>query len=292
MNLVLMCRGKNHPKVIQILMELEAQGLKAIAVLAIKQNKERIKYFEKIQEIREFGLEERLRKSRLSKYFKLNPNGKHEMSTLKTKEYKAIEKGRKEIPRMTIADYAKENEIKFFEVENLNNEESVSILQQLKTDILILGGVPIIRRLVLEVPKFATLNVHMGLLPAFRGKNVAEWSVYLDAQVGVTVHMVDPGVDTGAILCRHEIDVSDCPSIAEMRSKVSFIQHKVLAQCARSFADGKIVPETQENQTGKQYFAMHPRLLRIVEKKLQQGYTPKDILYPTSKMNDFVEEKI
>ena len=48
---------------------------------------------------------------------------------------------------------------------------------------------------------------HYGLLPRYRGMNVTEWSIYYDDPVGVTVHAVDPGIDTGEILLQETLTV-------------------------------------------------------------------------------------
>jgi methionyl-tRNA formyltransferase len=159
----------------------------------------------------------------------------------------------------------------------------------MQTDILLLGGVPIIRANVLAAPKLCTLNVHMGLLPKFRGVNVAEWSIFCGAPVGVTVHQVDPGVDTGAILYREEIDVSGCTNIEAMRAKVSAAQHRVLAKCTRLLADKQLAPQPQKREDGKQYYAMHEKLRKIVDKKLSRGYTWLNSCYALGLINNMVQ---
>jgi methionyl-tRNA formyltransferase len=173
----------------------------------------------------------------------------------------------------TITEYARQYHIEMVVVDDLNGADSIIALQRMQADILLLGGVPIIRANVLSVPKLCTLNIHMGLLPKFRGVNVAEWSVFCNAPVGVTVHQVDPGVDTGAILYREEIEVSGCANIEMMRAKVSGTQHRVLAKCTRLLAEKRLGPQSQKKEDGKQYYAMHEKLRKIVDKKLSQGYT-------------------
>jgi methionyl-tRNA formyltransferase len=90
--------------------------------------------------------------------------------------------------------------------------------------------------------------------------------------VGVTVHLVDAGVDTGAILYREEIEVSDCSTLEAMRKKLSTMQHRILAKCTRRLIENQIVPEPQPPSEGKQYYVMHAKLKKVVAKRLSQGY--------------------
>ncbi len=161
--------------------------------------------------------------------------------------------------------------IKYFRVPDINGVESIDILKQLLPDLLVLGGIGIIRRNILDIPRIGTMNAHMALLPKYRGMNVTEWSAFNDDPVGVTVHFVNEGVDTGKILYQEVIDVADCTSIKCIRAKVGRIQHQILAKCVRMFIDGKDVhPISQEVSEGKQYYLMHERLKKMLEEKLQR----------------------
>jgi folate-dependent phosphoribosylglycinamide formyltransferase PurN len=66
----------------------------------------------------------------------------------------------------------------------------------------VLGDCGIVPPSVLAVPSIATLNAHPGILPEYRGLDTALWAVYEDRldKVGCTLHLVDPGIDTGGIL--------------------------------------------------------------------------------------------
>ncbi len=123
-------------------------------------------------------------------------------------------------------------------------------------------------------PYFQHRAGHPRLLPKYRGRSVAEWAIFEDAPVGLTVHLVDPGVDTGAFLQQQTVDGSDCATIAEMRQKLRYLQHRLLADCAREFLRGHLEPQPQRKEAGKQYYEMHPALKAVVEAKLARGCQP------------------
>ena len=79
---------------------------------------------------------------------------------------------------------------------------TVEVLRLGAPDLCLLVGTGIIPPPVLAVPRVTTLNAHPGVLPAYRGLDPEMWALHegrLD-QVGCTLHVVDPGVDTGPVL--------------------------------------------------------------------------------------------
>lgn len=282
MNIVLLCKSWNHGKVLQILEALQAERLAVRGVVALAAAPQPTAFADIVRKAHVRGNGNLLRgvfqrngkagPSPGSRDFAVEANG-FDPALRNISINGELPVAKHNQPAATIAGYTKQHNIEMVVVDDLNGAESIAALQRLKTDILLLGGVPIIRANVLAVPKICTLNVHMGLLPEFRGMNVAEWSVFQGAPVGVTVHQVDPGVDTGAILYREEIGVSECRSVASLRAKVSATQHRVLAKCTRLLVEQQLVPQPQKKEAGRQYYTMHEKLRKIVEKKLSQGYT-------------------
>jgi hypothetical protein len=79
---------------------------------------------------------------------------------------------------------------------------AVDALAAAAPDVCLLAGTDIIPPALLAVPRFATLNAHPGVLPAYRGMDPDLWALR-DGRVddvGCTLHVVDRGVDTGPVL--------------------------------------------------------------------------------------------
>jgi methionyl-tRNA formyltransferase len=83
-----------------------------------------------------------------------------------------------------------------------------STLVRARPDVLILAGTGIVPAPLLAVPAM-TLNAHPGLLPWVRGVCPLEHALLRGIAPGVTVHAVDPGIDTGPIIRRVLLPVSD-----------------------------------------------------------------------------------
>lgn len=85
------------------------------------------------------------------------------------------------------------------------------------------------------------VNVHPSLLPAFAGVRAIEQAIEYGARVvGVTVHLVDEGVDTGAIIFQRAIEVPPGASADEVHALLQPIEHELLPAAVRALAAGAV----------------------------------------------------
>ena len=110
----------------------------------------------------------------------------------------------------------------------------------------------------------------MGLLPYYRGMNVAEWACFQGDQVGCTVHLIDAGIDTGGTLCVQEVCTDGVTSIAALRKRVDDAQIALLGKIVRYIIETGTLPSTWPNRAadGVQFFRMHEELTVILEREL------------------------
>lgn len=155
-------------------------------------------------------------------------------------------------------------------VPDVNGSECQRILEDMGVDIIILGGAPIVRAHILRVPQIGTLNAHQGELPRFRGMNVIEWALVERCPPTITVHFVDPGVDTGDIVAMEKIPVKAGDSLKIVRESSVHLQSQLLAKTAAAALDGLLPRQTQRREDGKQYYSMHPTLKAVAEQRLQE----------------------
>jgi methionyl-tRNA formyltransferase len=157
----------------------------------------------------------------------------------------------------------------FITVPEINGEVCCTALRRLNVDLAILAGTPIVRKNVLSVPKVGTLNAHQGALPRFRGMNVIEWAVFENESPTITVHFVDPGVDTGDIVGEEQVPICPGDTLQRIRERASTQQIDLLTRMIVGANGGALPRRCQKLQSGRQYFTMHPMLRRIAESRLQ-----------------------
>ena len=171
-------------------------------------------------------------------------------------------------PFITLKQVIKYGDIPCKYVRNKMDSKNLSYLRAMQPDIIIPSGLGIIREDLLRIPKKGTLNAHMGLLPKYRGMNVLEWSLFNNDPLGITVHFMSAGIDTGDILLKRNIPIDTGDTIASLRAKSIPISVEGYVEVIRKLGEGTIQPIKQKDEEGTQYFVMHKRLRYFTEKRL------------------------
>ncbi|MBU0586027.1 formyl transferase, partial [Candidatus Micrarchaeota archaeon] len=87
-------------------------------------------------------------------------------------------------------------------VTSANSPKTIELLKSIQPKIVILNGTRIISEEVLKCTNAVFVNIHAGITPRYRGSHGAYWAIVEDnlEECGVTVHIVDTGIDTGTII--------------------------------------------------------------------------------------------
>ena len=87
----------------------------------------------------------------------------------------------------------------------------------------------------------AVINVHPSLLPAFPGLRAIEQALDYGVKVfGVTVHFVDDGVDSGAVILQRALELPDPGEPADVLASLRPLEHALLPEAVRLFARGAL----------------------------------------------------
>ncbi|CAK0759978.1 Formyl transferase [Gammaproteobacteria bacterium] len=97
-------------------------------------------------------------------------------------------------------------------VDSINSEEAISLLKKINPDAVVVNGTRIISKSVLSSVNAPFINTHMGITPKYRGVHGGYWALANGDpdNCGVTVHLVDQGIDTGGVLYQDIIRADNC----------------------------------------------------------------------------------
>ena len=85
------------------------------------------------------------------------------------------------------------------------------------------------------------LNVHPSLLPAFAGADAIQQALDHGVKVfGVTVHLVDEGVDTGPIVLQRALEAPDARDASDVHARLQPIEHELLPRAVALMAAGRV----------------------------------------------------
>jgi folate-dependent phosphoribosylglycinamide formyltransferase PurN len=154
-----------------------------------------------------------------------------------------------------------------------NSPRAIAQLKQWSPNLGIFTGGDILRDEVLKVPRLGILNSHLALLPEIRGMSSPEWSLLCEVPLGITIHFMDSGVDTGPILLRREFAGADgCESLADLRNKMIADGIELIAEAVAGVDRGTISAAAQGDRgKDRQFFVMHERLKALAAGQLTRG---------------------
>ena len=118
----------------------------------------------------------------------------------------------------------------------------VEALRAAQVDLVVLAGfMRVLKGELLRAFEGRIVNVHPSLLPSFPG--LAAWQQALDHGVkvaGCTVHFVDAGVDSGAIIGQQTVPVLDHDTPESLHQRIHAAEHELYPQCVAAIARGEI----------------------------------------------------
>jgi methionyl-tRNA formyltransferase len=110
----------------------------------------------------------------------------------------------------SLAQHAGERGLRVLQPRSVNDAAFRPVLQQLQPDVLLsVFYDKILKHPVLELPSIAAVNIHFGLLPFNRGSFPIPWAMIDGNDPGVTMHHMDPGVDTGDIIAQVAVPAAE-----------------------------------------------------------------------------------
>ena len=118
---------------------------------------------------------------------------------------------------------------KAYSSKTIFEQEIVNILRQKEVDLIVLAGyMRLVGDVLLSAFEGKIVNIHPSLLPAFPGLHAIEKAYYHGVKVfGITIHYVDNGIDTGAILAQDCFRIDGNESLEEIENHIHQLEHKL-----------------------------------------------------------------
>lgn len=123
----------------------------------------------------------------------------------------------------------------------------VEQLAQFRPDVIVVAAFgQILPRSVLAIPHFGGINVHPSLLPRFRGASpVASAILAGDEFTGVSIMLMEEGLDSGPILARAQIPISAVDTTGSLTTKLSVVGAGLLVEALCHHLRGELTPRPQ-----------------------------------------------
>ena len=172
----------------------------------------------------------------------------HEVCAVFTRRDKPV--GRKQIlTAPPVKQLAQQHDIPVYQPRTLRDGSSDALIQELAPDIIVVVAYGcIIPPQLLHVAKYGCINLHVSLLPKYRGSAPIQWAVLNgDAETGVSIMQLDEGLDTGDVLMVEPVAIDPEETSGELFDRVSAVGAKTLVDALAKIEAGQLTPVPQDH---------------------------------------------
>ena len=147
----------------------------------------------------------------------------------------------------TISLKCEEIGVDSIEQQDLNDVAFENKLRKYESDLFIVVAYRVLPKNLLIIPKLGSINLHGSLLPEYRGAAPIQWSLINgDKQTGLSTFLIEPKVDTGAIIRQKIIKILENDNYGTLKKRMSIEGSTLLLDTVNLIADGKISPINQD----------------------------------------------
>jgi methionyl-tRNA formyltransferase len=136
-----------------------------------------------------------------------------------------------------------------FQPEKASDGSFCTTVQDLDPDLFVVVAFgQVLKKVLLNIPRWGSLNIHASLLPKYRGAAPIQWAVINDdSETGLTAMRMDEGLDTGPILFQESIPIDPDETAGELHDRLSRLSGDVLVKTIDGLIAHRLIPTAQDN---------------------------------------------
>ena len=176
-------------------------------------------------------------------------SGKHEILAVVTQPDRPKGRGNK-LLQTPVKEYALEQGLTVYQPQKVKTPEFVELLHELQPELIVVAAFgQFLSKEILELPKYGCINVHASLLPKYRGAAPIQYAIIKgEKESGVTIMQMDIGMDTGAMLDKVVVPITENTTMGELHDALREQGATLLLQVIDKIAAGTAVAEPQDNE--------------------------------------------
>lgn len=156
---------------------------------------------------------------------------------------------------------AEKNELPIFQPRSFKHPEAIEQLRTLKPDLIVVAAYgKILSKAVLEIPGFGCINVHVSLLPKYRGPSPVQNAILNgETETGTTIMLMDEGIDTGDLLSQRKLEIKPTDTTGLLMPKLAKQGAELLLETLPNWIERKLKPVRQDH--------FHACLCQLIERE-------------------------
>ena len=169
----------------------------------------------------------------------------HEIVGVVTVADKQAGRGQK-IHESPVKKYAVENQLPVFQPEKLRNPEFLQEIKNLNADIFVVVAFRMMPKILFEMPRLGTFNLHASLLPDYRGAAPINFAVINgETKTGATTFFINEKIDEGNILLQESLEISPEENAGILHDRLMEMGAKLVVKTLDGLAENSITEKPQ-----------------------------------------------
>ncbi|WP_053992905.1 methionyl-tRNA formyltransferase [Mangrovimonas sp. TPBH4] len=154
-------------------------------------------------------------------------------------------RGRK-LNQSAVKTYALSKGLNVLQPTNLKSEAFVEELKSLEADLQIVVAFRMLPKVVWDMPKYGTFNLHASLLPDYRGAAPIHWAIINgETKTGVTTFFIDEKIDTGAVILQKETAIAPDETVGMLHDRLMHMGSELIIETVDLIAAGNVTTTIQ-----------------------------------------------
>ena len=151
------------------------------------------------------------------------------------------------IHKSSVHVYALENNIKVYTPNDFNSKKEIDIFKKIQPDLVVVMGYGLlIPKKILSIPSFGFINIHVSLLPRWRGASPIEHAILNgDKNTGVSLIFLEEKLDSGPIIASNEIKINNKISKETLTEQLNELGKSLLINNLEKIFQKKVYPQKQ-----------------------------------------------
>lgn len=154
-------------------------------------------------------------------------------------------RGRK-IQQSAVKTYAVSQGIKILQPTNLKNENFIEELRSLHANVQVVVAFRMLPKVVWQMPKYGTFNLHASLLPNYRGAAPINWAIINgEKKTGVTTFFIDEKIDTGEIILKKKVKIKKKENAGNLHDRLRIVGSELVIDTLELIEKGNVRTKVQ-----------------------------------------------
>lgn len=149
-----------------------------------------------------------------------------------------------------VKQYALENALNLLQPTNLKDEGFLQELQALEANLQVVVAFRMLPKVVWDMPKLGTFNLHASLLPNYRGAAPINWAIINgEKHTGVTTFFIDDKIDTGAMILSAATEIDANENAGQLHDRLMEIGSKTVIDTLKTIEKGDVETTIQNDSS-------------------------------------------